>query len=471
MVGALGVLMLAVGPVATRASASAPSAPTTSAMVPCAAGQQRVTITASANLDPRCTYTGGFEITRSHVVFDCRGAVVDGIGQPGVGIEVSTPADVDLVGVTIRNCTVRGFLNSIRVTRAGFRALPAGHEYDHELSGVVIDRARVSGSHGVGIYVDGSVTRTTIRRSRVSDAGSTGIYLEAGSADNVIEHDTLRHNGYGENGAAGQLIAIGGHRFRFWGTGREGLAIDGSRRNVVRHNRFAGNSAGSIFLYTNCGEYVHRRPDSWFPRRYGADRNVIEGNAFIGGMNGVWVGSRMSENTSPMDCSDPPYLAEGVNRIVLDRAAGNTVRHNRFVDVTYGVRVEDDRTEVVDNRFAGSSDTEWAVIVGTRFRTEVLHRPVSDTVIVGNRSTIAGNPNPYRWVHGMVRTTFLDNRALGRPTAMCEAPALPHLPFIFVVALALEEPGSPVTPTPDLTIPTLGALPPCAPSTAPVSPG
>ncbi len=47
---------------------------------------------------------------------------------------------------------------------------------------------------------------------------------------------------------------------------------------------------------------------------------------------------------------------------------------------------------------------------------------------------------------------------------MCEGKELPHLGIIFVIALALEEPGSPVTPTPDLTVPTLGPLPPCGPT-------
>ena len=36
--------------------------------------------------------------------------------------------------------------------------------------------------------------------------------------------------------------------------------------------------------------------------------------------------------------------------------------------------------------------------------------------------------------------------------------------FIFVIALVVETPGSPVTPAPDLTVPTLGALPPCPPT-------
>lgn len=462
----LVLLGVAVTRPASGAAQNAPIGPRSatgggSQLIPCSMAAQRVEVRTSAHLDRRCTYTGGFEIKASEVVLDCRGAVIDGRDQPGAGIEVSTPADVDLTGVTIRNCTVRGFVNSMKLTRVGFRSLPAGREYDHRLSGVLLERNRVSGSHGVGIFVDGYVTRTTIRRSSITQAGSAGIYLEAGSADNVVEHNVLRENGFVQNGPGGQLFTFAGHQFRFWGTGREGLAIDGSRRNRISDNSFEGNSAGSIFLYTNCGEFVHQRPDRWFPRRYGADENVIERNSFSGGINGVWVGSRMGENTSPMDCSDPAYVDEPLTRVVLDRAAGNIVRNNRFRNVTYGVRVEDDRTRVTGNQFTGSSNGQWAVIVGTRLRTQVLQRPVRDTTIIGNTSHIAGNVNPYRWVHGTLGSTLQRNRALGRPVGVCEGRELPHLLFIFVIALAVEEPGSPVTPTPDLTIPTLGPLPPC----------
>jgi nitrous oxidase accessory protein NosD len=469
----LAVLMLtsvAVGPAAgSRSAMTAPGAPAGgSTLVPCGGTSGgRVAITRDAHLDPRCTYAAGFDITASGITLDCRGAVIDGTGQGGVGIEVSTPANVDLSAVTIRNCTVRGFLNSIRVTRGGFRSLEEGHEYDHHLSGVRIESSRLSGSHGVGIFVDGYVTRTTIRHSSIREAGSAGIYLEAGSADNVVEHNAILHNGYRENGPGGQLFSFGGHQFRFWGIGREGLSIDGSRRNRVTANRFEGNSAGSIFLYTSCGEFVHQRPERWFSRRFGADDNRIESNSFSGGINGVWVGSRMGENTSPMDCSDPAYIDEPVNRVSLDRAAGNSIRSNTFRNVTYGVRVEDDRTEVIGNRFAGADDTQWAVIVGTRLRTEVLLRPVSHATIVGNRSSIAGNRNPYRWVHGIADARVGNNRALGRRVGICEGRELPHSTFIFVLALALEEPGSPVTATPDLTVPTLGALPACGPSLDP----
>ena len=199
-----------------------------------------------------------------------------------------------------------------------------------------------------------------------------------------------------------------------------------------------------MFLYTNCGENVHNDPAAWIPRPYGADDNVIAGNTFTGGINGVWIGSRMAENLLPMDCSDPQY-APG---ITLDRAPRTTVTGNTFRDVVYGVRVEDDGAHVTGNRFVAGNDASYAVIVGTPYRTTVLHRPVAGTVLAGNRASITGNASPYRWVDGETGSTVTANTANGAPVGWCRSADLPRSPVVFVVALAFEPPGSPVTPTP-----------------------
>ena len=266
------------------------------------------------------SYTRGFDITASKVTLDCRGAVIDATGRGGgSGIEVRAPADADLSRVTIRNCVVRGFLNSIRVTREGFRALRRGPRVRPRHT-----RRAHRAHRGVGLQ------RSRHLRRRLRDAhhdpplhdhrapGSSGIYLEAGSADNVVTSNSIRDNGFRENGPGGSIFTFAGARFRFWGIGREGISIDGSRRNLVAGNSFEGNSAGGIFLYTNCGEYVNSRPERWFQRRYGADDNMIVANRFEGGVNGVWVGSRMGEST----------LADGVQRSHL-RQAGHHLDHAR----------------------------------------------------------------------------------------------------------------------------------------------
>ena len=60
--------------------------------------------------------------------------------------------------------------------------------------------------------------------------------------------------------------------------------------------------------------------------------------------------------------TDPAYVESGLTRVVLDHAADNVVRGNRFVDVTYGVRVEDDGTVVEGNTFESSTPGKHAVV-------------------------------------------------------------------------------------------------------------
>ena len=426
----------------------------------CDRAATRIELTASAALDPSCTYTEGVTITASNVVLDCRQALIQRSGG-GIGILVTTPADVDLVDVAIRNCRVDGFLNSIHLRRDGFNHLAAGEEYVHHLDGVHIEDNLLTNSRGVSIYVDGYVTGTVIQHNGIVNAGSDAVYLDAGSRYGTVVENALLHNGYGENGPEGQVTDFNGVQFRSWGPGREGIAVDGSRDNLIARNWIIGSSAGGVFLYTNCGEYVHQQPDSWVEHRFGAEHNVVEDNIISGGENGVWVGSRMAENVFPMDCSDVPYVSGPIQAITLDRAAGNTVRRNTIMDVTYGVRVEDDGARVVHNTFLGTDASKWAVIVGTPFRTTALGHPVTDTVVRGNRSKIVGNPSPYRWVTATEGLLAWRNRALGTETGFCEAPEPPRGPFVMTYAIAVQPQGVPPVPKPDFEIPRLGALPAC----------
>jgi parallel beta-helix repeat protein len=426
-----------------------------SQLITCDQADERVTIAVSSHLDPSCTWTRGVEIVASNVVLDCQGAHIAAPDRR-YGVHIVAPTDVALANITVRNCHIEGFLNNVRIEREGFRELAEGQEYEHAFSGIVIEDSTILNSRGVGIFVDGYVTDVTLRRLHVEGAGSTGIYLEAGSKDNVVEDNEIVNNGYSENGPSGQFFTLAGATFWFWGTGREGLAIDGSRNNRVVNNVFRGNSAGGIFLYKNCGEFVNERPERWWHRRYGADGNTIEGNTFVGEDNGVWIASRMGENTLPMDCSDPEYLLG----VVLDYADDNVVRANVFENVTFGVRVEDDRAVVVDNEFTSGDPAHQAIVLGTRYRTTALGLPVDGTTITGNRASIAGNTNPYRWIHGHANTTFAGNESLGRPVGLCEGVQPATGPFVFVVEFVVADPENPPTSEPPV-LPPPEPLPPC----------
>jgi len=432
------------------------------AVIGCDRAATRVQVTASVVLDPSCTYTGGFDVRASNVVLDCRHALVQG-SQGGIGILVETPADVDMSNVTIRDCRVDGWVNSIHLRRAGFNSLPAGHEYDHRLDRVSVVDSVLTNSRGVGLYVDGYVTHTLVQRVIVNNAGSTGIYLDAGSRYGRVMQNILVHNGYRENGATpeGTVTTFNGLTFRFWGPGREGIAVDGSRDNVITANWIVGNSAGGVFLYTNCGEYVHSDPANWVEHRFGADDNHVVGNLITGGETGVWVASRMGENVFPMDCSDVPYVSGPALAITLDRAPRTEIRGNLIGDTYSAIRVEDDGTRVLSNVIGGVDATRHGIIVGTPYRTSVLHHPVTDTVVQGNVSLIRGNRSPYRWVDGVAGLDARGNTALGVPAAFCAAPDVPRGPFVMVYALALQDPNGPPVPRPAYTVPRLGALGPC----------
>ncbi|MCX7619951.1 MAG: right-handed parallel beta-helix repeat-containing protein [Acidimicrobiales bacterium] len=442
----------------TAATAEHPS------LIGCAQANEHLVLIASAELDPNCTYTGGIEITNSGVLLDCRGAVIAATTEGADhGILITAPASVALHNITIRNCTVEGFLNSVRISRTGFRSLAPGTEYHEAHHDIVIEDSTFRWSRGVGVFIDAYVTRVTLQRLRIEGAGSSGIYLEAGSRDNLIADNVIVGNGFRQNGPHGQSWTLGnGVNIWFWGTGREGISVDGSRHNRIIGNRLERNSAGGVFLYKNCGEFAHQQPDRWWERRYGADDNLIEGNHFVGEHTGVWIGSRMSENPLPMDCSDPAYVEEPLVRVTLDRARGNRVLGNEFRDVTFGVRVEDDDTAVIANRFGGADPSQLAVVVGTRWRTIRLGRPVTGTTIVANTAQIAGNMSPYRWTYGHSNTTFIDNNSLDLPAVFCQAPPIPTNPFIFVLAFVAIDPNDqPPTSAINLALPRLPTLNPC----------
>lgn len=423
-------------------------------LIDCGQADTRVVVSANSHLDPACTWTRGVQIVASDVVFDCRGARIVGPDRQR-GIEITASADTPLANITVRNCYVEGFLNNIRITREGFRSLAEGAEYDHAFSNIVVEDSTLVNSRGVGVFVDGYVTGVTLRNLHIEGSGSSGIYLEAGSKDNLVENNDIVDNGYRENSPIGQFYQFLGTSYYFWGTGREGLSIDGSRFNRILNNRFSGNSYGGIFLYKNCGEYVNQRPDRWFHRRYGADGNLIEGNTFTGESNGVWVGARMNENTLVMDCSDPPY-ALGYAR---DYARDNIVRNNAFYNVTYGVRVEDDGNTVSANQFSGDGPQQ-AVVIGTEHRTTVLGLPVTGTVLTGNTASIPSNPHPYRWIHSPRATTVSGNQSGAQPANVCIGVQPWTGPFVMTVGFTPADPPDP-PPGPPPVIPAPDPLPPC----------
>ncbi len=401
------------------AAVLAPSAAasTVPPVVGCAQAATTIVVTRSVDLDPTCTYSGGLEITASHVTLDCRGAHVDqGDGRSGVGILVSAPISASLSDITIRNCVVHGFENGMRVTRVGFRTLAAGAEYVHDYAQVRIQHDQVSDTGGVGIYVDGYVTGVNIDDVDIRGAGTTGVYLETGSKDNRVTNSTIVDNGYADTDPAGTPMVEGSLTLLYVSTGREGIAVDGSQDNTISHDLLSGNSYGGVFLYQNCGEDYTTDPADWLPRRTAASGNLIADNTIADEPNGVWIASRMSENLAAFDCSTAPFDTTGGADHVLDHATDNTVYHNVFVGDTHGVRIEDDDNHVLRNLFTDATGATTvappveAVLVGTEFRTAALDHPVTGTDLEDNTSTLTGVRSPYTLIWGQADTTYVANR-------------------------------------------------------------
>lgn len=384
-----------------------------SQLIPCGRASEHLIITHSAHLDPACTYTGGVEIVRSDIVFDCRGALIDDPERDDSGgIVVHGPATAKIANVSVRNCRIRGFLNNFRVTRDGFRALQPGSEYDAGFGRIELRNSRVLESRGSGVFIDAYVSGVRLRDLEVGHSDGVGIYLEAGSRDTRILRSYIHDNGYGDvDPVNGAPLEFGGMEFRYLSTGREGLAIDGSRENYVARNVFERNSNGAIFLYKNCGEYSTERPQQWWPRRYGADRNRIRRNTIIDEPNGIWVGSRMSENQAFLDCSDDFYFANSLQTVHEDFAKHNLIQSNTFRNVAFAIRIEDDHTRVERNSIHSANRDHLALLVGTGYRASILGRPVTGSVIQGNYADVPGNIAPFVWIHSLGDTVFRRNRA------------------------------------------------------------
>jgi parallel beta-helix repeat protein len=412
-----------------------------STLAGCDRAGERLVVETDTHLDPSCTYTKGVDIVASNVVLDCRGAVIER-GDPDdrsrLGILIEARADVSLSHVAVRNCTVRGFNNNLRIRRTGAKDLPLGMEYEHPFSDIRIEDSRFYDSSASGLFVDAFVTGVILRNVEVAGSGAVGVYLEGGSKDNVVARSFVHGNGFGDVTPEGVPIEFGGVTFRYRSTGREGIAIDGSRNNRILDNRITGNSAGGIFLYKNCGEDFLTRPNGWWRRPYGADGNVIDGNVIADEEAGVWIASRAAENQFFFGCSDPAYLSGPLLAVHLDPARDNVVRANRFENVRYGIRVEDDGARIVRNRFLSADSSHQAILVGTKHRTAALGRPVDGTVIRGNGAMIEGNPRPYAWIHGHTRTVFHRNRSHGADAPLLPGAQPPINPFLFAIEFWVE---------------------------------
>ena len=263
--------------------------------------------------------------------------------------------------------------------------------WDYSPKNVVLDRIRVLNADEVGINVFIWTRGVTIQNSTVRNTRRVGLYLSAGSIGNKILNNEF----------------IGGRT-------REQLSVDSSANNIIRGNRFVHNNFGGIYLYKNCHEHARKgtqpfhdrkhNPNS-LPRPLRSNHNKIENNTLESLPVGIWVASRQSEPQFWRFCGDPQpegYRArfEGVrNNIFLDYSSNNVIEGNFFKNIKKSVSkgrskigkrqrvsgvailIEDNDNKVLNNSF---ENTIRDVVIGTKFRSHDLRRPVKFTEVLGN---------------------------------------------------------------------------------------
>lgn len=338
-------------------------------------------IEGTVQLDKECVYERTFKISSSDTKLDCRGATIDLKYRSSMGVLISPRPDVEIHNIVVKNCKIRN------PNTAGIFVSNNSHGKDWNRShsrtadeirsyspkNVVIDNIEVSGAKNAGIYIRKYVTGVTVTNSRVVEAYGACMYIDAYSQNNIVERNIFDRCGW-RNRKTGMAHA----RFK---ARREGLAIDGASHNIVRHNTFSNNGGGGIFLYKNCSENNAKTGYRDEPASY----NLIESNRFFNLPIGVWVASRQSRDLVNAKCADvSPYPGELAKHIFLDKAANNKIVGNVFKKITIaGIKVEDDFTEIRKNEF---DHTPHDIVVGTKYRSILLRRPITGTIIEGNNT-------------------------------------------------------------------------------------
>lgn len=180
--------------------------------------------------------------------------------------------------IYIRNCSFENFSKSGIGIAWSEKDTKIGDSHDEIYrrtpNSITLENIVVKNSGRTGVYIDDYVSNVIIKNSTIINSGGAAIYLDFSTREIKIYNDKIAMNG---------LIA-----------NREAIAIDSSSDNLIEGNHFDGNSAGSIFLYKNCGEQM--RSGKQVIRWMHSDNNIIRNYMFLNENIGVWIASRQSRN-------------------------------------------------------------------------------------------------------------------------------------------------------------------------------
>ena len=255
----------------------------------------------------------------SGATLDCAG---QGVGRAGHEVSASQPTLAIWsrretatrwsrpTDVTIKNCTIHG---AIRIWGMGAdgsyedlktSSQTAQHTQTTQAAAptrITLDQLAFIAKGTIPLYVGPGVTNVILTGSRFSgETVATAIYLDAESAGNRIENNRFAVK-----------------------TGREIIAVDGSARNQISHNRIELYGRGGIFLYRNCGErgvIRHQTPSN----------NAITDNVFSGAS---WLRSRLivlgSREGRRSYCGEDAGYPFGSSADDGDHATNNRLARNR----------------------------------------------------------------------------------------------------------------------------------------------
>ena len=218
---------------ALTTTAPAGADPPDSTLVPCTRAAERVVLTASAHLDPSCTYTGGPTSPRPTSSLTASGAAVSRARRRrrrhrGAHAGRRVDGRRHRAQLPRRRLPQRHPRHPRRLSQPGRR-----RGVRAELRDVVIEdsthqrHSAAWGSTSTATSSEVTIRHNTHHRRRKHRHLPRGRLTAATSSQaTYIARQRLQRDGQRQH----DLRFVGTQTFRFWGIGREGLAVDGSLR-------------------------------------------------------------------------------------------------------------------------------------------------------------------------------------------------------------------------------------------------
>ncbi len=177
-------------------------------------------------------------VVKSGVSLDCRDSRITGLGDGSeqFGIFLNGRPGSEVMGTTIRNCRVSGFLRGIRLRSASNNVI-AGN--------IATGNGNMRTHEGYGIDVSGASPNNLLEGNRTEGNADEGIHIGYGSHKNRLVGNTSSDN-YRENlyllGANGGVFL----RNTLGGGGVNSLYLKDSSFNRFEDNTFVGKTARVI---------------------------------------------------------------------------------------------------------------------------------------------------------------------------------------------------------------------------------